>query len=89
MQTTAFFNAVATSWRAARKRHRAERELAALSARDLGDMGITRLDVSRLFEPRLALEFQLRGTTVYIPPEAGFKSMPQREIIVRTLEPVA
>jgi uncharacterized protein YjiS (DUF1127 family) len=89
MQTTTFFNAVATSWRTARKRHQAERELAAMSARDLGDMGITRLDVSRLFEPSLAPEFQQRGTAAAVPIETGFESMSQRHVTTRALEPVA
>ena len=45
---------LAAHWHAAQARRVAERELAALSTCELGDMGITRLDVSRLFEPRLA-----------------------------------
>ena len=44
-------------WQAARARRVAERELAALSPCELGDMGITRLGVSRLFEPRLVPDF--------------------------------
>jgi uncharacterized protein YjiS (DUF1127 family) len=89
MQTNAIFSAVATSWRTARKRHQAERELAAMPARDLGDMGITRLDVSRLFEPGLAPEFQRRGISVSVPLETGFQSIPKRQVAAGTLEPVA
>jgi uncharacterized protein YjiS (DUF1127 family) len=46
---------------AARARYAASRELAAMSAGELADMGITRHDVNRLFDPHLAPEFQSRG----------------------------
>jgi uncharacterized protein YjiS (DUF1127 family) len=53
MRMSSLPTAFAACWQAARVRHVAIRELAAMSARELGDMGITRLDVSRLFEPHL------------------------------------
>jgi uncharacterized protein YjiS (DUF1127 family) len=49
-------------WQAARERQAVSRELAAMSAGELADMGITRHDLSRLFDPQHAPEFLLART---------------------------
>lgn len=67
-----------TRWQAARARRVAERELAGLSACELGDMGITLLDVSRLFEPRL--------TPDVVGPR---KPLPQRSAVMTNQESLA
>ena len=48
-------------WRAMLARHAVEGELATLSDRELADVGITRCDVDRLFDPDLAHDHGLRG----------------------------
>jgi NADP-dependent 3-hydroxy acid dehydrogenase YdfG len=67
---TALAARLAAHRQAARVRRVATRELAAMSACELSDMGITRLDVSRLFEPRPMSGFQA--------PEFRSRRTPQR-----------
>lgn len=74
--------------RVARMRHRATRELAAMSAHELGDMGITRLDVSRLFEPRLVAEFRARDGGRVVAA-AIVKPRPQGSAVMASLESLA
>ncbi len=47
-----------------------------MPARELSDMGITRLDMSRLFEPSLVPEFRSRGSADQFAPAAIFKPLP-------------
>ena len=68
---TRLFAAFASHLRAARVRHATGRELAGMSAGELADMGITRHDLSRLFEPQLTSEFQSRGGFNCAPDIAG------------------
>ena len=86
MRMISLLTAFAAHWQAARVRRVATRELAAMSACELGDMGITRLDVSRLFEPRLVPEFQSRGGVGHVAAAATFKQMPQRPAVMTSLE---
>jgi uncharacterized protein YjiS (DUF1127 family) len=76
---------------AARMRHGTTRELAAMSACELSDMGITRLDVSRLFEPRPMPEFRVpefrsRRGAGRVAPAATFKTFPPRQATMTSLE---
>jgi uncharacterized protein YjiS (DUF1127 family) len=77
---------LAAHWQAARARHAATCELAAMSACELGDMGVTRLDISRLFEPRVAPELCSRGGGGRIVPTAAFKPLLQRSAVMTTME---
>jgi uncharacterized protein YjiS (DUF1127 family) len=77
MRMIGFLTAFAAHWQGARVRRVATRELAAMSVRELSDMGITRLDVCRLFEPRLVPEFRSRGGAGRIAAAATFKPLPQ------------
>ena len=58
MRIISLLTAFAAHWHAVRVRRVATRELAAMSVCELSDMGTIRLDVSRLFEPRLMPEFR-------------------------------
>ena len=89
MGMSSLLTAFAAYWRAARVRHVATRELAAMSACQLGDMGITRLNVSRLFEPRLMPEFRSRGGVGRLSTAATFKPRPQRAVVMTSLGSLA
>ena len=78
---TALAARLAAHRQAARVRRVVTRELAAMSACELSDMGITRLDVSRLFEPRPMSE--LRGPEFrsrWTPQHGSVASTPPRAI---------
>jgi len=77
MRIISLVTAVCRSWQAAQAQRVAARELAAMSVCELGDIGITRLDVSRLFEPPLAPEFRSRGGAGRVAPMATFSPLPQ------------
>jgi uncharacterized protein YjiS (DUF1127 family) len=85
MRMSSLLTAFAADWQAARVQHVATRELAAMSACELGDMGLTRLDVSRLFEPRLTPEFRSRGGVGLVSTTATFKPRPQRSAVMTSL----
>ena len=86
MRAISFLTAFAARWRATRMRRIATRELAAMSMRELSDMGITRLDVSRLFEPHLVPEFRSRGGAGGVATTAIFESLPQGPTAMTSLE---
>lgn len=86
MRIISLLAAFAAHWQAARVRRLATRELAAMSACELGDMGITRLDVSRLFEPHLVPDFRSRGGAGHVATAATFKPLPQRPAVMTSLE---
>lgn len=88
MRMSSFLVPLAARWRAARTRHLATRELAAMSVGELGDLGITRLDVSRVFEPRLASEFRSRGAARFTIA-AAFTSSPRPGVVRANLESLA
>jgi 4-oxalocrotonate tautomerase len=79
MRMTSLLTEFAARRQAALVRRAATRELAAMSLCELSDMGITRLDVSRLFEPRLVPEFRSRGRK----SEEGNETMPH--VIIKLL----
>jgi uncharacterized protein YjiS (DUF1127 family) len=85
MRINSLLSAFAAYWQAAQVRHVAIRELAAMSACELGDMGITPLDASRLFEPRLMPEFQSRGGGGRASTATTFKPRPQRSAVMTSL----
>jgi uncharacterized protein YjiS (DUF1127 family) len=76
----------AARWQAARVRRVVTRGLAAMSACDLSDLGITRLDVSRLFEPSLLPEFRSRGGGGHVPATETLKPLSQRPAVMTSLE---
>ena len=78
--------AFAVRRQAARLRRVAARELAAMSACELGDMGITRLDVSRLFEPGLAREFLARGSAARVAAKPKPRPCPRYRAAMTSLE---
>lgn len=86
MRKNSFLTDFIAYWLAARARRVAARELAAMSACELGDMGITRLDASRLFEPRLMPEFRSRGG---VSTTATFRPRSQRSAVMTNLESLA
>jgi uncharacterized protein YjiS (DUF1127 family) len=94
MRITSLLTAFAAHWsahwaahrHAARARRIATRELAAMFGSELGDMGITRLDVSRLFEPRLVAEFRSRGSAGGVATTTTFKSLPPRSAAMTSRE---
>ena len=57
-----------------------------MSARELSDMGITRLDVSSLFEPRLVPEFRSRRGANRLATATTFKALPQRSADMTIME---
>ena len=77
MRMSSLLTAVVAYCQVARARHVATGELAAMSACELRDIGITSLDVSRLFEPRLMPEFRSRGDVDRVSTTATFKPVPQ------------
>jgi uncharacterized protein YjiS (DUF1127 family) len=77
MHMTTLLSSLAAHWKTARAHHAATRELAAMSACELGDIGITRLDVSRLFEPRLIADVHARGGGGRVATAATFRPIPQ------------
>jgi uncharacterized protein YjiS (DUF1127 family) len=89
MRMSSLLTAFAAYWQATRVRHVATRELAAMSACELGDVGITRLDVSRLFEPRLMQEFRSRGVVGRVWTAATFKPRSQRSVVMTSLGSLA
>jgi uncharacterized protein YjiS (DUF1127 family) len=86
MHMVGLITAFAARWQAARVRRVATRELAAMSAGELSDMGITRLDVSRLFESRLVREFRSRGDANRVAAAGKSKLLPQRSAVRTSLE---
>jgi len=86
MRMISLLTAFAAHWQAARVRRVARRELAAMSVCELSDMGITRLDVSRLFEPRLLPEFRSRGGVGRVAAAGTFKPLLQRSTVMTSLE---
>lgn len=78
--------------RAARTRRAETSALAAMSNSDLADMGITRHDLSRLFDPHLAPEFQSRGALDRVAARARrvtiIRPPTERPAVVRSLEAV-
>ncbi len=85
MRMNSLFSSFAAYWRAARARQLAARELAAMSSCELGDMGITRLDAGRLFEPGLMAELRSRGGVGRISNAAPFKPRPQWSAVMTSL----
>ena len=91
---TALATRLAAHWQAARVRRVTTRELTTMSACELSDMGITRLDVSRLFEPRAMSEpwgpelRSCRGAGRVAAVET-FTTPPQRSAVMTNLEPSA
>jgi len=86
MRMISLLTAFAAHWQAARVRRLATRELAAMSPCELSDIGITRLDVSRLFEPSLLPEFRSRGSARRIAAAGTFKPLPQRPAAMTSVE---
>jgi len=89
MRMISLLTAFAAHRQAARARRVATRELAAMSECELGDMGITRHDVSRLFEPCLAPEFRSRGGVGRVAATAIFKPLPQWSAVMASSELLA
>ena len=77
MHMVGLITAFAAHRQAARVRCVATRELAAMSRCELSDMGITRLDVSRLFESRPVPGFRSRGEADRIAAAATLKPLQQ------------
>jgi len=86
MRIISLLRAFAAYWQAARMRRVATREVAAMSVCELSDMGITRLDVSRLFEPRLVPEFRIRGSAGRVAATTIFRPLPQGSAVMTSLE---
>ena len=86
MRMIGFLTTLTARWHAAWVRRVATRELAAMSACELSDMGITRFDMSGLFEPRLVPEFRSRGGAGDIAAAATFKPLTQGPAFRASLE---
>jgi uncharacterized protein YjiS (DUF1127 family) len=86
MRITNLLTAFVAHWQAARARRVATSELVAMSGCELGDIGITRLDVNRLFEPHLASEFRSRGGVGRVAAATTFKPLSQRPAVMTSLE---
>jgi uncharacterized protein YjiS (DUF1127 family) len=86
MRMISLIIAVCRSWQTAQVQRVAARELAAMSVCELSDIGITRLDVSRLFEPRLAPEFRSRGGGGRVATTTTFRTISQGPAVRTSLE---
>jgi uncharacterized protein YjiS (DUF1127 family) len=86
MRMISLITSVRRSWQAAQVQREAARELAAMSVCELSDIGITRLDVSRLFEPRLAPELRSRGGIGRVATTATFRTISQGPAARTSLE---